>query len=110
MSCRNESRPSLIQMLGPAGVARWFELGGDNNDPHKYKYFSLYFTPDLLSKLSKSRRTTAPPPSYAYGTSTCSDYQDLAIVESCEQGPPAVVRSCDSRVAISPPPYSPVIR
>ena len=33
------------------GVGRWFELGGDNNDPNKIKYFSLHFTPDLLSKL-----------------------------------------------------------
>ena len=54
----------------------WFGLGGggDNNDPYKYSLtftslkYSL-FTPDLLSKLSKTknlyRGMTAPPASYA---------------------------------------------
>ena len=35
-------------------VERWFELGGDHNDLHKTSrlIISLYFAPDLLSKLS----------------------------------------------------------
>ena len=43
------------------GIGKWFELGGNNNNPHKNKYFSPYFTPDLLSKLfKKSRGATTP--------------------------------------------------
>ena len=35
-------------------VGRYFELGGggDSNDTHENKCVSLYFTPDVLSKLS----------------------------------------------------------
>ena len=54
------------------GVGKWFGLGGDNNDSCKNKYFSLYFTLDLVSKLSVKPknlggdRPPSPPASYAY--------------------------------------------